>query len=152
MAEVVSFIMRTQRDTLNGIKITITNNTMIEVTAAIILDWAKVLIARRWPWKHLAWFWEFPWWKLESWEEFNECLKREVKEELGIEIEVGEFFMNNKHVYWTKEISLTAFKCKIVSWNLALHDHDQIEWVDLKDLNKFDFAPADIPFINKLTL
>ncbi len=123
---------------------------MIEVIAAIIKDKDKILIARRWEWKHLAGLWEFPWWKLEEWEDHKVCLKREIREELWLDIEVWDFFMNNKHVYGTKEISLSSYFCTIISWEITAVDHDQILWVKPSELPEFDFAPADIPFIVKL--
>ncbi len=72
---------------------------MIIVTAAIIFNRPKILIAKRASHKHLGGLWEFAGGKLEENESAAECLKRELKEELGINVMAGFFFMENKHQY-----------------------------------------------------
>jgi 8-oxo-dGTP diphosphatase len=123
---------------------------MILVTAAIIFNKSKILIARRANNKHLAGFWEFPGGKVEEGESAEECLKREIGEELGINVKVGAFFMENHHHYGEKHILLKAYFCDLISGNIVLNDHDQIEWVEKANLHKYDFAPADIPFVESL--
>lgn len=120
---------------------------MIIVTAAIIKKENKILIARRSSSKQLAGFWEFPGGKLESGETDQACLLREIREELNIEIKVGDFFMENKHSYGDKTILLKAFFCEYISGEILLNDHDEILWVENNELNNYTFAPADIPFI-----
>lgn len=123
---------------------------MILVTAAIITDESKILIARRGPEKHLAGFWEFPGGKIEKDETPEECLKREIKEELGLDIEIKSFFMENVYQYPNKKILLKAYLCKRLSGSIVLKDHDKIEWVDIIEIDNYKFAPADIAFIDKL--
>jgi 8-oxo-dGTP diphosphatase len=125
-------------------------NTTYQVTAAIIKKANKFLIARRSPNKHLGGYWEFPGGKIEEGETPQECLKRELEEELGIIVEVGKFFMENEHHYEDKIILLKAYECKHISGSIVLNDHDQIEWVEKPDFVNFKFAPADIPFIHAL--
>ena len=120
------------------------------VTAAIIQHKGKILIARRPEGDPLAGKWEFPGGKIEPGEAPAECLRREIKEELGIEISVGEFFADSIYYYPAKIIRLQAFRATWMSGRIELRSHDAIEWVTTKDLKKFDFAPADIPFINNL--
>ena len=122
-------------------------NMAYQVTAAIIRKGAKILIARRAPNKHLAGFWEFPGGKIEEGETPQECLKRELEEELGIVVSVGTFFMENEHHYEDKIILLKAYECDHISGDIILNDHDQIEWVETAEFVNFKFAPADIPFI-----
>ncbi len=123
---------------------------MIIVTAGIIRKGSKILIARRSPKKHLAGFWEFPGGKIEEDETLEECLSRELKEELGITVNVGEFFMENSHKYGENEILLKAFFCEYVLGDIVLNDHDKINWVEIIELENYQFAPADIPFIKAL--
>jgi 8-oxo-dGTP diphosphatase len=120
------------------------------VTAAIIYQQDKILIARRAPDKHLSGYWEFPGGKIEAGETPQECLKREIKEELGIGINVGDFFMENEHHYGEKIIRLQAFECEHVSGDITLSDHDQIAWITRTEFKNYDFAPADLPFIKSL--
>jgi 8-oxo-dGTP diphosphatase len=124
--------------------------TPILVTAAIIKKESKILIGKRAPNRHLAGYWEFPGGKIEIGETPQECLKREIKEELGIIIKVNDLFMENEHQYDQKMIHLKAFECEYLSGEIVLKDHDQIEWVEVSEFVNFVFAPADIPFINAL--
>ena len=124
---------------------------MIKVLAAIISIDQKILMARRGPQKHLAGYWEFPGGKLEENESEEECLIREIKEELGVEIKVDSFFMENRHDYGSKKILLMSYRCNIVSSNdFVLIDHDKVEWVEIKNLNQYEIAPADIPIVQAL--
>ncbi len=121
-----------------------------QVTAAIIRKGSKILIARRATNRHLAGFWEFPGGKIEDGETPQECLKRELEEELGIIVNVGAFFMENEHQYQDKIIQLQAYECEHISGKIILNDHDQIEWIDTTEFDNFVFAPADIPFLKAL--
>lgn len=125
-------------------------NKTIQVTAAIIRKGSKILIARRAPNQHLAGYWEFPGGKIEEGETPQECLKRELEEELGIVVNVGTFFMENEHHYEDKIILLQAYECDHISGDILLNAHDQIEWVEPSEFVNFGFAPADIPFIKAL--
>jgi len=123
---------------------------MIKVTAGIIESGNKILIARRKPGLHLAGYWEFPGGKIEEGESPESCLKRELSEELGIEVLVNEFFMESIYKYADKTILLKSYRCKIESGDIALIDHDKIEWVTTLEINKYKFAPADISFVTAL--
>lgn len=85
---------------------------MKEVTAAIIINNRKVLIAQRAEDQKLAGKWEFPGGKVEAGETPEECLKREIKEELGIKIEVDKFFAESIYQYNTGTIKLLAYKAR----------------------------------------
>ncbi len=123
---------------------------MIEVIAGILELDNKILIARRKKGNHLAGLWEFPGGKIKKNESPESCLKRELNEELGVNVIVGEFFMKNTHKYDDKTILLKSYKCKIKSGDITLNDHDKIEWTTISDITKFKFAPADIPFVTAL--
>jgi len=124
---------------------------MIIVLAAIILERERVLIARRKPGKHLSGFWEFPGGKLEKGEGDYSCLRREIKEEMSIDIKVNKHFMNNKHSYGEKQILLKSYICTTEpNQGFVLTDHDNIEWVERKDLLNYNIAPADIPIVKAL--
>ncbi|SMO77004.1 8-oxo-dGTP diphosphatase [Saccharicrinis carchari] len=120
---------------------------MITVTAAIIQKASKILITRRGPGKHMAGHWEFPGGKLDANETEQECLAREIKEELNITIKINDFYMENTHQYEAKQILLRAYKCVHLSGNIVLHDHDKMAWITKEELNNYKFAPADIPIV-----
>jgi 8-oxo-dGTP diphosphatase len=106
---------------------------MKEVTAAILMKDGKVLIAQRAEDQKLGGKWEFPGGKVEFGETPEECLKREIKEELGIDIEVNEFFAESIYQYDTGAIKLLAYKVQWLDGEYELTEHSQIEWV--KPLN-----------------
>ncbi|HBW34227.1 8-oxo-dGTP diphosphatase MutT [Desulfosporosinus sp. BICA1-9] len=123
---------------------------MKEVTAAIIVKDNQVLIAQRAPGENLAGKWEFPGGKTEPGETPQECLKREIKEELDVEIDVSEFFGESIYEYHNGTIKLMAFWCRWISGALTLKVHSQIAWVNHHELDLYDFAQADIPLVEKL--
>jgi len=123
---------------------------MIVVTAAIIEKDHKILITRRSGKRHLTGYWEFPGGKLDLHESEEECLLREIKEELNIEVEVSEYFMENLYVYEDKTVLLKAYFCKYLSGNIVLKDHDKLAWVKSGSFKNYKMAPADIEFVKHL--
>ena len=120
---------------------------MIEVTAAILEEGNKIMIARRAHGKHLAGYWEFPGGKVEPKETPESCMLRELKEEFEIEASISNYIGESIFEYPDKTIKLKAFTCKITSGEMKLHDHDQVEWIDLEEIDKYKLAPADLPLI-----
>ena len=123
---------------------------IIEVVAGIVLNQQKILIARRSPGKHLAGYWEFPGGKLEPGENPEEGLARELKEELNLEVVVGQHFMDSLYHYQEKSILLKAYFAHSKQLELSSTDHDQLKWVQAKELEKYIFAPADVPIVEAL--
>ena len=123
---------------------------MLSVTAAILFDADKVLIAQRGDNDKLHNKWEFPGGKIEHAETPEQCLIREMREEFGIEVDVIGFFRENIHHYETKTIQLLAYYVEWKSGTIMLNAHAAIKWVPLNELHGFDFAPADIPIVQKL--
>lgn len=123
----------------------------ITVIAGLIFKERRVLLARRSPDKHLAGYWEFPGGKVEKNEKEEDCLRRELMEELGINVSVINFFMLNHHQYKEKNITLKSYFCKVEEpENFCLNDHDKIEWVKVENLLDYQLAPADIPIAKAL--
>ncbi|WP_139991865.1 8-oxo-dGTP diphosphatase MutT [Paenibacillus paridis] len=126
---------------------------MIEVAAAIIDDkQGRILIARRSSEKSQAGLWEFPGGKLEENETPEDCLRRELLEEMSITIEPTSFFAQNEHCYGTTCIRLLAYKATYIEGEIKLVDHDEYCWVYREELKDYDFAPADIKFVNQLLI
>ena len=120
------------------------------VTAAIIENKGSILIAKRKKGDRLEDKWEFPGGKLESNETPQECLKRELMEEFSVDTEVADFFFSTTYNYDHSSIRLDAYRVLYKSGKFLLKDHDAIEWVAPSDFYKYEFAPADIPIVEKL--
>lgn len=124
---------------------------MIEVVAAIIRNEKnEVLIAKRKDHKSLGGFWEFPGGKIEKDESSEESLKRELKEEMDIDIEVTRYFDENIHCYTDKTIKLKAYEAIIKSGSIKLKDHSEYVWCKSCELYKYKMSPADIKFVEAL--
>lgn len=125
---------------------------MIRVAAAVIQDRGRVFIARRAPGKRQAGLWEFPGGKLEDGESPAQCLVRELREELGLEIEPGQELQRVVHEYEFGRIELVAVLCRCVKAEVVSStDHDVWEWVMPEQLNNYPLAPADIPIAKALS-
>lgn len=122
----------------------------IKVIAGIITNNDEVLITRRAPKQNLAGGWEFPGGKIEINETPQECLARELKEELNIDVSVGEFCIDVIHDYGNIIINLFAYYCTILEGEIEISVHDQYEWIKINDLLKYDLLPADIPIAKKV--
>lgn len=123
---------------------------MILVTAAIIEKEGRILAARRGQGMHLEGFWEFPGGKLEDGELPEECLARELYEELGVLVTVGSFFAESVFDYGNKIVKLLAYRVAHVSGEFQLEDHDKLAWLPADELHTLKWAPADIPLVEKL--
>lgn len=78
------------------------------------------------------------------------CLRRELQEEMKNEIEPYAFFAVNEHAYETVEIRLFAYRARLLKGEIELTDHDEYRWVQVGEMMEYSFAPADIPFIQQL--
>ena len=88
--------------------------------------------------------------KSEDGETPEECMARELKEELEIEAEIGILITSNKHRYPNGIFELLVYKVEHISGNFVLNDHDEIKWITIDEISKFDFPPANTPIINYL--
>jgi 8-oxo-dGTP diphosphatase len=120
------------------------------VTAAVLEKDGRIIIAQRKSKDHLAGKWEFPGGKIEPDETPEECLARELNEEFDIEVTVGDFLGSNIHHYDHISIELMAFRTFWVGGKINSTDHKDYKWVTIDELDQFDFAPADRPFVEKL--
>jgi len=121
---------------------------MTPVTCAIIEKDGKVLCARRSEHIKHPLKWEFPGGKKEENESFEACLKREIKEELGIEIEILEQLPSFPFFY-TEDfgIELIPFRCKVTTGEIKLEEHQQINWLFPADLHTLDWVEADVGIV-----
>ncbi|MEI8198468.1 MAG: (deoxy)nucleoside triphosphate pyrophosphohydrolase [Eubacteriales bacterium] len=125
-------------------------NHMIQVTAAIIERDDQILICQRSGGGSCAFHWEFPGGKLEPDETREECLVRECKEELGVDIGIVEIYKETIYRYPDNEISFTFFKAAIISGDICMNIHKDIRWVERSQMKDFVFCPADVPIAEQL--
>lgn len=123
---------------------------MLQVSAAIIVLNKKVLITKRSQNMSLPNLWEFPGGKVKENESPVDCVAREIREELRINIKVNRFYTTNLHKYDFGDIKLIAFIAELESGTIELTEHADFKWVDIDDLCNYEFAPADIPIVKKL--
>lgn len=123
---------------------------MKEVTAAILTHKDKILIARRKGTDREGGKWEFPGGKIRKAESPRGCLIREMKEEFGINVSVGDFFGESTFSYEHGTIRLLAYRTSWIDGRLSLNAHADYRWVSPIQLEDFEFAAADIPFVKKL--
>jgi mutator protein MutT len=122
----------------------------IVVAAALVFHQGRLLITQRPPTGHLASLWEFPGGKLEPGETFEECLRRELREELAIEIEPGTFLSAISHSYPELTVHLRFFKCTWLGGTLKPIACQAFRWVSQRELNHFHFPEADSKLISEL--
>lgn len=120
----------------------------IHVTCAIIERDSFVLAAQRSELMNLPLKWEFPGGKIDSGESPEDCLLRELVEELGLHVNVGKPLPPTTHQYPDFTVTLYPFICSIESGELTLHEHTAVTWLTPKELHILDWAEADLPVID----
>lgn len=124
---------------------------MVRVVAGFIEDGGKILLVKR-PWhKKRGGLWEFPGGKIEDNETPQEALKRELREELGVEILPHEIIIKKIHAYPDEVIELILIKATLLGEPI-LKEVVEMRWVDLKDLEKIELCPADKEVLRALEL
>ncbi|KQX09156.1 DNA mismatch repair protein MutT [Flavobacterium sp. Root420] len=122
---------------------------MINVTCAIILKDDKVLVAQRNEKMKLPLKWEFPGGKLEINENEVDCIKREIKEEINIEITVLKKLSHSVHDYGTFKINLIPFLAHYLSGEIKLAEHKNYKLLEKSELLNLDWAEADVPIVEE---
>jgi A/G-specific adenine glycosylase len=121
-----------------------------DVAAAVIRNKGKILITQRPERGLLGGLWEFPGGKKEPGETLEECLKREIQEELNIEIQIGEKFFEVRHAYTHFRITLHCFFCKKIKGRLTPLEVKAFQWITYEELDHFPFPRADQKVIEYL--
>lgn len=121
----------------------------ILVTCAIITKGAKILAVQRSKTMTLPLKWEFPGGKIEHNESYENCIKREVKEELNIDIKPVARLMPHNHTYEHISIRLIPFLAEYTGGEIRLSEHHQYKWFSKDQLKNLDWAAADIPILNE---
>jgi 8-oxo-dGTP diphosphatase len=110
----------------------------------------QILIDRRLPQGTMGGLWEFPGGKIEEGETIQDCIKREIYEELGIEILVGEHLITINHSYAHLQVTLIAHHCQHLQGIPQTIECAEIRWVNLNELDKFTFPEANLEIISAL--
>ena len=122
----------------------------IEVVGAVLINEDRVFAAKRGPGKSMAGYWEFPGGKVEADETPEEALARELREELKIDVTVGEFIVTATHEAGTAVIELSTYLCTIIEGVPVLTEHEESRWLPVSELCDVEWAPADIPTVELL--
>ena len=122
----------------------------IEVVAGIIINNKKVFCCQRGNKGPLAFKWEFPGGKIEIGETHIVALKRELKEELNISVQVGKLLTTIQHQYDTFHLIMHCYYVTIDGGKIDLIEHNDSKWCLVHELSRLDWAEADIPIVELL--
>lgn len=125
---------------------------MFVVTAAAIIRNGKLLISQRQAGSHMEYKWEFPGGKLEPEETPEECIVREIKEELDMDIAVSDIYKVVMFKYEEKDILLLCYLCKLIKGEGKKLECNDFKWINRTELDGYDYVPADKPIVEKLKL
>ena len=121
----------------------------IEVSAAVIIDNDRVFATQRGYGAYKD-YWEFPGGKLEPGESPEEALRREIREELDTEIEVGKRIMTIEYDYPDFHLILHCFRCAVKSGTLTLREHEAAKWLHADELYAVNWLPADLAVLPEI--
>lgn len=121
----------------------------ITVVGAVILDGDRIFCTQRGP-GSLAGFWEFPGGKIEADESPEDALKREILEELDCTIAVGGAVTKTTYEYDFAFVTMTTYRCTLVSGTPTLSEHTDAKWLLPSELDSVEWAPLDLPTVSLL--
>ena len=123
---------------------------IVDVVCAVIWKDGKILVAQRSEKMSLPLKWEFPGGKLEAGESEEECLHRELQEELNISVKILTRMQENLHDYDDFRIRLIPFEVEYVGGEIVLAEHLDVKAFSKEELKELDWAPADWPILKEL--
>ncbi len=123
----------------------------IQVVAAVIFDEQGRIFATQRGYGEWEDWWEFPGGKIEQGEKPQEALRREIREELDAEIEVGDLLRTIEYDYPTFHLTMHCFRCKLADGHVTLLEHEAAKWLYPHELNFVNWLPADEEIISDLS-
>ncbi len=121
----------------------------IEVVAGIIKDGDKIFATQR-GYGEFKDGWEFPGGKMEPGETPQQALARELKEELAIDVNVGDFLCTVDYDYPTFHLTMHCFYCSVTGGELTLLEHEAAKWLKTTELYSVNWLPADVEVVAAL--
>ena len=121
----------------------------IEVVAAAIIQDNKVLAAQRGYGNYKGW-WEFPGGKVEAGETLPQALQREIQEEMGALVQVGELVGTVEHDYPEFHVKMHCFFCSVESGRLELKEHEDARWLDAEHLHAVNWLASDLDLLGQV--
>lgn len=125
-------------------------NSLIDVVGAVIVRDGTVLAARRGHGKALEGMWEFPGGKVEANEAHRSALKREILEELGCDITIGDHIVTTTHPYEFGTVRLSTYYAVLEKGLPRPLEHASLRWMEISSLMELDWAPADVPAVRRV--
>ena len=122
------------------------NRKRIEVVAAVIEDGGRIFATQR-GYGEFKDMWEFPGGKMEAGESREEALRREIREELDTEIDVGKLLCTVEYDYPAFHLTMHCYLCSVVSGTLELKEHESARWLSADGLESVDWLPADLQIL-----
>jgi 8-oxo-dGTP diphosphatase len=123
---------------------------VIDVAAGLVFRGGRLLVTQRRPGDHLGGLWEFPGGKVEPGESFPECLRRELREELNLEIETEELLQAITHTYPEKTVHLQFYRCTCGAGTPQPLGCHALAWVSCDELLGYAFPAADTQLLELL--
>ena len=123
----------------------------IEVVAAVIHKDGAYFATQR-GYGEFEGMWEFPGGKIEPGESRESALKREIQEELGIDITINKFLCTTDYDYPSFHLTMHCYLCSIESGTIELREHKAAQWLSMELLDSIEWLPADMEVIEKLSI
>ena len=127
-----------------------TEHSLVQVCCALILDKEGVLVTQRSRQMPHPMKWEFPGGKVKGGERPEACIRREIREELNIEVSVGVQLPSVRHAYESGGLELIPFVCSHLEGVIELAEHHTYRWVPLEELDALDWLEADVEVVQVL--
>ena len=124
--------------------------TALVVTAAVVERGGRFLITRRQEGVHLEGHWEFPGGKCDPGEALADCMARELREELNVDVAVGEELLSTSHEYADRLVEIHFLKCAVTG-NPLPQQGQELRWAFPEELETLTFPPADLELIRRLS-